>query len=871
MDPERWKKISSIYRQAIALEGEARNQYLTEACNDDDDLRKEVDALLAVPDEEAVGIDKIVDSAAIDYAERLGTNERIGPYRLSTVIGRGGMGQVFLAERVDQEFDRKVAIKTISWLNATPELIERFRQERQILANLDHPNIARLLDGGSTENNVPYFVMEYVAGQNIIEFCQERKLSHKRKLELFLEICDAVQYAHRNLVIHRDIKPSNILITADGTPKLLDFGIAKLMDSNAAVTRADMRFLTQQYASPEQVRGEEASTSTDVYGLGLLLYELLTDQFPYPIEGSTSIEIERLIRETEPVAPSIAVLNSEKRVQVPNVDLDNIVLMALRKEADRRYQTVRDLAQDVRNFLAQKPVLARTPTYRYRAGKFIARNILGVASVTAALLAAITMTAFYTVQLAAERDIAQQERRIAETTTDFMVDLFEDNSPAQALGQELSARDVLDRGAEKLTNELQESPPVRARLLLTLGRVYERLGVYEPAREYLEQSIELYRNDVPDSEQVTIENLEELAWIYYRSEDWELASNAANEALLRREARVGPDDPSLVKVLNHLGTIAYWRDDFAGALAYYHRALSLLTGGDEESAALRATTLNHLGITYDILDRNAEAESSYLESLQIRIGLYGEMHPDTGTAVANLGAYYANAEDLEKATSFAERALAIDREIRGNEHADVAYDLGLLASIERQRENYPASIEYAQEALGIWGRTVGETHSRYISTLDGIASTYIDSDNFEAAFEYAIQARDIALVEAGVDHTMTADTLYTMGRALRGLDRFDDARATLIESAGIRLARLGAESRAYWDVQQLLALVEFQSGNLNSATEYIAGVLAYVDAYMPDDAERLVIVLDRYIAILEEAGDNPSILDALKSRRAGLP
>ena len=866
MDSERWKKISALYHRASELEGEARDRFLAAACNADDGLRRDVEALLEVTVDAATGIERVVETAVADYADHLGQIEQIGPYRVLGVIGHGGMGQVFLAERADQEFEREVAIKTISWMTATPALIERFRQERQILANLDHPNIARMLDGGSSDEDVPYLVMEYVAGQNIIEYCQEKSLSLKQKLDLFLQICNAVHYAHRNLVIHRDVKPSNILITADGSPKLLDFGIAKLLDADAAVTRADMRFMTQQYASPELLRGEAASTATDIYGLGLLLYELLTDQFPYPVEGSTSVEIERLILETEPVAPSVAVATSNSHIQNLKGDLDNIVLMALRKEADRRYQSVKDLADDVRNFLKHRPVIARTPTYHYRTGKFVYRHRLGVVAVSTAIFAAITMTVFYTVQLAAERDIAEQQRAVAESTTEFMVDLFENNAPTQALGEDLTARDVLDRGAEKLATELQDSPPVRARLLLTLGRVYERLGLYEPARDYLEQSIELYRNEVPDAEDITIDNLEELAWIYYRSENWDKAAAAANEALARREIRVGTQDPSLARVLNLLGTIAYWRDDFDATLMHYRRALALLDGSNDETSALRATTLNHLGITYDFLDQKAEAEEAYLASYQIRMDLYGENHPDTGTAVANLGAYYFNAKDLEQAAEFAEKALSIDRAMHGNEHADVAFDLNLLARIEQERENFTASLEYAEEALEIWGRTVGETHSRYVAALDNIATTHIELIDYETALGFATRAYNISNAENGERHTITANTLYTSGRALRGLDRLDDARDVLLRAAHIRLDQLGVQNRAYWDVQQLLSLVEHEAGDSEAAEELIAATLDYVETNLPEDQKRMIIVLDRYITILENGDDNTKLEEIIRRR-----
>jgi len=867
MDKKLWKQVSAVFHEASALSGEAREQFLHEACDGDDELRREVDALLSAPVDSTPDIDDAVAAVAAEYVDRLSTGKRIGPYRLVGVIGRGGMGQVFLAERVDREFEQQVAIKTVAWMGATAALIERFRIERQILADLDHRYIARLLDGGSTENDAPYLVMEYVDGQNIIEYCREQHLSIKQKLRLFLKICDAVQYAHRQLVIHRDIKPTNILVTADGTPKLLDFGIAKLVDAGADVTHADKRFVSAQYASPEQLSGEVAGTATDVYGLGLLLYQMLTDVFPYPIEGSTSPEIERLIRETEPIAPSAAVSSGDRRKHALKGDLDNIVLMAMRKEAERRYETAKDMADDVLNFLDKRPVSARTPSFGYRAGKFLARNRVGVVAVSAAVLVAITMTVFYTQRLASERDIAQRERLAADAATEFMVDLFDVNTPQEALGETITAREVLDRGAAKLSQDLDDSPRVRARLLRTVGRVYERLGLYEQARGFLEQSIELYRSEVSDAEIATAETLEELAWIYYRSEDWDEAHTAAAEALARREAQVGAGDKSLAGPLNYLGTVAYWQDDFDGALGYYNRALALLDGNDKKTRVARATTLSHLGITYDTMGRDIEAEKVYLESLQIRLSLYGENHPATATINGNLASLYSNRGDLERAAEYVQKALVTHRAMHGDVHVNVAFDLTLLARIERDRGNLALSLDYAKEALHIWAETLGRSHGRYVDALDVVATIYMAMDNYDEALVNADRANRIALTTNGEMHTQTANTLFTLGTVFHGLGRLDEAREVLLRAGRVRLDIVGEENRGYWDVQQLLSLVDYESGNLKSAEELIAATLVYVETHLPDDEERLVLVLDRYTAVLERIGDNEAKLAELRERR----
>ena len=883
MDEDRWRRLSALFHEASELPPDAVNEFLAAACGDDADLRLEVMGLLNVAADASGDIEDIVDKASMNWRSMLPSDRRIGPYRILDLLGRGGMGQVFLAERADDEFERRVAIKTISWMAATPELIERFRKERQILADLDHPHIARLLDGGRSDDGVPYLVMEYVEGKSIIDDCNARCLTIPERLQLFLKICEAVQFAHRNLVIHRDIKPSNILITAEGAPKLLDFGIAKLLESGtgAEITRAELRVMTPEYASPEQLRGEAATTATDVYGLGLLLYQLLTGRFPYDTSNAASPEIERIICHTEPVMPSVAVgQNADDNELLQSIrvgrrelagrlagDLDNIVMMALRKEPERRYDTVKDLATDIGNYLASRPVTAHTASLHYRIAKFISRNRTAVAAATTAVTAIAAMTVFHTARLSDERDLAEEERRVADEATQFMVDLFSVNAPDQALGAELTAREVLDRGAVKLDGALGDSPRVRARLLLTLGRVYERLGQYAPARSHLERSIELYRNNVPDAGEIMIQNLEELAWIHYRGEDWAAADAAAQEALALREANVGPHDPSLARVLNHLGTIAFWRDDLEASLGYYDRALALLDANNGELRKVRATTLNHLGVTYDYIGRDDEAERAYIESLDIRLGLFGEGHPDTATAMANLAAYYANHKDWDRAAEFSAKALQVDRAMHGNEHANVAYDLELLAAIERGRGHYARALEHAVESSRIWAQTHGEEHSRYISSLDGIAVIQINMQEPEAALASATRAADLAIAGSGAEHTLTADVLYTKARALRGIGRLDDARDAATRAAAIRLAKFGDQHPAWWDTQQLLGQIEYEAGNLTRAVELVDGTLDFVERQQAGDVERRNALLDLYIAILERSGENPQLLTSLKGRR----
>jgi tRNA A-37 threonylcarbamoyl transferase component Bud32 len=417
MSPEQWTRLKDLFRVAIECDPAKRAAYLDEACADDTALRAEIESLLASHDHAenfiespafADAVKALTESPAETVAGR-----RVGSYRLIREIGRGGMGTVYLAERADEQYEKLVAIKVVRRGMDSEEILRRFYNERQILASLDHPNIARLIDGGTTEDGLPFLVMEYVEGVPVMDYCDQRRLTINERLRLFRTVCAAVQHAHQNLVVHRDLKPSNVLVTPDGTPKLLDFGIAKVLSPELSTltteqTRTDLRILTPDYASPEQARGERLTTTSDVYSLGVVLYELLTGYRPYRSLNAPPHELARLICEQDPAKPSTTITNVEV---VPHVgdagaqaastsesvslardtqpdklrrqlsgDLDNIILMALRKEPSRRYATVGQFSDDIGRHLDGLPVAARKDTFKYRAAKFVRRNRLGVAA-----------------------------------------------------------------------------------------------------------------------------------------------------------------------------------------------------------------------------------------------------------------------------------------------------------------------------------------------------------------------------------------------------------------------------------------------------------------------------------------------------------
>ncbi len=494
MTPERWKEVEAVFEHALELPINERTAFVQKSSNGDDELRREVESLLESHAQAGSFIDKrslfFSDEEVGEKSEILSPGELIGSYRILREIGRGGMGAVYLAERADQEYEKQVAIKLIKRGMDTDAVLRHFRNERQILASFDHPNIARLFDGGTTDDGLPYFVMEYVEGLPINEYCAAHKISLVDRLKLFREVCAAVSYAHRHTVIHRDIKMSNILVTSEGTPKLLDFGIAKILQPGggpeALMTMTGVRLMTPEYASPEQVRGEPVTTASDVYSLGVVLYELLTGRSPYHFTSRSPSDVAREITDTEPPRPSTALAGGEeakfgptgiRNSKVLKGDLDNIVLMALRKEPARRYQSVEQFSEDIRRHLENRPVFARKDTVTYRANRFIRRNKLAVAAallVLVSLIAGLLATTWQAHRATVQKALAERRfedvRRLAHSVLFDYHDAIK-NLPGATRVRERLVKDALNY-LDSLAGEATGDPALQREL----AAAYERVG-----------------------------------------------------------------------------------------------------------------------------------------------------------------------------------------------------------------------------------------------------------------------------------------------------------------------------------------------------------------------------------------------------------
>jgi eukaryotic-like serine/threonine-protein kinase len=714
---ERFRRADAVFDAALDLAPADRASFLDAACAHDPDVRSDVEALLRAHETSAAFFDApaVAFAAPLLHAADLmppllggtGLPSRVGPFRLVREIGRGGMGAVFLAERDDGQFDQRVALKLVRHMGAV-DLVPRFLEERRILARLEHPRIARLVDGGLTGDGVPWFAMEFVDGQPIDRYCDDRALSITQRLELFAGVCDAVQYAHQHFVVHRDLKPSNIFVTADGQLKLLDFGVAKLLDpirTPEDVTSTDslVRAMTPEYAAPEQVRGEPASAATDVYALGVLLYTLLTGQRPYEVRGLSAVQVERIICELDPARPSATLAagfatetQRLERARARNTtpdrlrrtlggDLDTIVLKSLSKEPDLRYASADQLARDVRRHLTGHPVIARRQTVSYHFRRFVKRRRIEVFAGIGVALSLIVgaIFSFEQAQRArAERDRAQAASRETAATNTFLLQLFEATDPADAQGGTLTAAELVNRAVTRVET-LRGEPAEQARLLVVTAELYENLGRFSSARAALERAIALRERGThggDDDQLATADALVQLSQVLLGLNEFAAADSVAHRALAIQEQRLGPENPTVAATIHQLGSVAIYRGDLAASERYHRRGLEMRerTLGHEDS--LTADSHLAFGMTLRREGRLSEAEREIREGLAISERVLGPDAKWVSSAVEVLAALldeeegrYAEAEPLYR------RELDIRRRVFGDGRPETAWAMGDLA------------------------------------------------------------------------------------------------------------------------------------------------------------------------------------------------
>jgi serine/threonine-protein kinase len=766
MDAARFSRVEEAFHHAGELTGTARDRALAEICGDDHDLRREVEELLAAASCEAPALDRPAVSGV--------GPRQIGPYRVLRRLGAGGSSVVYLAEEEGEGFRRQVALKLLSGFPGEP-LLRRFAAETQILAGLEHPGIARFYTAGRAEDGTAYLVLEYVEGTDLLTDCRERRASLSERLRLFAAVLDAVDYAHRNLVVHRDLKPSNILVSRDGQPKLLDFGIAALLDPAAGTALGEtatlFRAFTPAYASPEQLRGERVTTASDVYSLGILLYQLLAGARPHATSGLQE-ELARGLHAVEPEPPSTVVRRrGEPAGGSPDWrqltgDLDTIVLKALRRDPTARYASVAALAEDLRRHGAGLPVLARRPTVRYRTGRFLRRHAAAAAAVAAFSLLAGAGLAWHMARLQRERDLAhaaaeqaRQEAMKAERIVTLLGNVIAAANPIDQPGRPLTARELLEQGGATIDRDLETEPEAQAELRGILGGIWSELG------------------------------------------DFERATALVEPAVTELERRLSPENPETARAWYSLGTIRHRQGRYPEAKALFERALAVQRrrlGGQHRYVA---ATLGDYGNTLKALGELPAARAALEESVRISTAAYGPESAPVGRGLGNLGLVLERLEDWDGAARAAGQSLAIFRKVYGPRSPRYARGLVNLANLRTHQHRTEEAVVLLRQAIDIHQKALGEGYPGESTLYNYLAWAYHDLGRYDDArrgFERAIAA---AVREKGPAH---ADAAWPM-RGLAAVELAQGRPAAARRDYERALAlRERAHGPVHWEVAQSL-------------------------------------------------------------------
>ncbi|MEM0962906.1 MAG: serine/threonine-protein kinase [Bacteroidota bacterium] len=918
---DRWARVQTLFEHALERDADERSAWLRAECGDDPGLYREVELLLdgdrqdtSFLDLRAVGL--VGEEAFHDALVPTRQGERVGPWILGDRIGTGGMGTVYRAERAD-DFEQTAALKRIKPGMDSEAVLARFRVERQILARLAHPGIARLLGGGLDAEGRPYFAMELVDGEPITDWCDDRQLSIDDRLALFARACDAVAYAHRQLVVHRDLKPSNVLV-ASGVErsgergsgpgeeparspfhiprpqvKLLDFGIARVLsETDDALTQVGQRVLTPGYAAPEQIRGEPPTTATDVYALGVLLYQLLSGA--RPVEPDPEIgALATSVPDGPPPRPATRVTAGAARQRGTTEaalarrlrgDLDTICLTALAAEPERRYGSAAELAADVRRHLDDLPIEARPATAGYRIGRFVRRHRTGVLGTAGAVAALIALVGFYTAQLAGERNRAESEAAKATEVSAFLASVLSGADPLDAVGDTLTAFDLLDRGAARVRSDLADQPDVQSEMLLVLGGVYENLGLYDTAEPLVRDALRLRRQLHGDRHVEVAEAQRELGGLLRAMGRTDDAAPLLREAL-DTHRRLGTDALGTARTMRTLGSLLRDQSEYDEAEALYREALALLEPSRGAADPDVTDIKNSLSVLLEAVGRFDEA-----------IGVIGDVveteraqpspYPPLSGSLATLGGLLRETGDLDGAEDVAREALALDQEVFGDQHPRTATSLRNLGSILRDRDRYDEAASLYDEALRIRRASLGPDHPRVANLLNSLGLLEIDRGTPEDAIATYREALRIYEAQPDPNPSRVAPALHNLaelyvdlGQSAQAERLYRRSLATVrsamapgsadiafpLVSLGTLLTQRGATSEA---ISLLEEAVEIRRASLPPDHRYTAQAErrlsdALAGAARTSDARML---LEESLRRLRQSGADDELVDAAQAR-----
>ncbi len=848
MNGERYARVKELLLAARELLGEARAEYLARACGDDAELRAEVESLLAREPTPA----SIVKSGALageiggalrtalqDHTPRPAP-DAIGPYRILEPLGEGGMGQVFRAEQTEP-IQRVVALKLIRRGLDSREFVRRFEAERQILARLEHPGIARLIDGGLTDDGAPWFTMEFVDGVPIDRYCVQLALSVAARVSLFRAVCSAVQYAHRNLIVHRDLKPGNILVTADGTAKLLDFGIAKVLSADpeaagaAPLTRTDSRLLTPAYAAPEQVRNEPVTTATDVYSLGVILYELLCGRRPYAVTGGSTHELEAAILTAVPAAPSTAVRiagagggPARLRRELAG-DLDTICLKALRKEPERRYSSVDQLEDDLRRYVEGRPVLARRDTLGYRVGKFVRRHRGAVAAAAAVVAVLATIVTTYTVQLREQRDRAREARDASDAVTEFLSGMLRAPDPGEK-GRDVTVLAVLDSASRTIAKEFAGRPAIAARLELAVGRAYHGLGQYEPAREHLELAADIAGTQLGADAMEMLSARQYLSNLYTDQGRFREAESLATLNLADRRRLLGPEHADALESVNALANLSAHQGHPVRAESLFVQNLAARRRVLGEEHAQTLSTMGLLANLYADQSRFREAEPHYVRLLELRRRNPGPEHPQTLSSMNNLALLYMQTARYDQAEPLYLETIAIRRRVQGEDHPETVGSRYNLAILYSEQGRFAESESLLISVLNHSRTRFGEEGPRTLVMKNNLARLYAKAKRYREAerlYRSTIEARQRVL---GKEHPSTLGSQVNLAGVLRDDRRYAEAEPMYLAALATQRRVLGGRHANTLNTQFHLGTLYLKRGEPTRAHPLLDSALAGMNA-----------------------------------------
>ncbi len=881
MEPERWKKIEELYQAAMAQPAEKRADILREACPGDPELRAEVAALL-----EAAGrASSFLEGSPVTSGPTEGApgpthamfpdeiaGSVIGRYHLLQKIGEGGMGEVWLAEQ-KEPVRRRVALKLVKAGMNSREVIARFESERQALALMDHPAIAKVFDAGSTAEGAPYFVMEYVAGVPITNYCDHHRLNTRERLDLFVRVCEGVQHAHQKAIIHRDLKPSNILvINVDGraAPKIIDFGVAKALTqkltADTMFTRVGALLGTPQYMSPEQAdsSGEDIDTRTDVYSLGIILYELLAGAPPLDMRRIAFDEFLRRLREEEPSKPSTKIRTQDaaastalahKRQTEPLTlareirgDLDSITLKALEKERSRRYGSPSDLAADIGRHLNNEAVLAVPPSAAYRARKFARRYRVALATAGAfllVLLAAAGISIWQSIRATRQRDRADAAAASAQAVNDFLQnDLLAQAGASSQAGPgakpdpDLKVRTALDRAAARIAGKFDRQPEVEAAIRDTIGETYTDLGLYPEARKQLERALDLYRRVLGAENPKTLKTMSRLGATAALQGKYPEAEALFSRTLGIQRRMLGPEHPDTLSSMNSLASSYYYQGKFAEAEALFRQTLELQTRVLGLANPETLASMNGLASSSERLGKFAEAEALHRQTLENRRRVLGPEHPRTLASMNNLGLDDFKQGKLAEAEAVWGQTLEMRRRVLGPQHPDTLQSMNNLATLYGQEGKYAQAEVLFSQNLEIKRSVLGPQHPDTLYSAANLAVAYQLQGKYAQAEALFKQTLEMQRRTLGPEHPWTIQTLASIASMYQRQGKYDAAEKFAAETLAAQRHLSGSENPDTMDAAADLALAYQSQGKFAESEPLAREVIEFDRKKRPDDWQR---------------------------------